>query len=224
MPDMPAWTYSQLDAFETCPRQFYHLRVARDVHDPPSDAQKWGIAVHAAFEDAVAHGTPMPEGMRQWQPLASKLYTLGGTKLTEQRMALDRNFQPADWRSSWTRGIVDLVVLRRHQAAVLDYKTGKKKPTEQLDIYAAYVFKYHPQVSSVKTGLLWLKDRRIEWKTLHRDDAPGVWQAVLPRVRKLESAYQRDSWPARTSGLCKAWCPVLSCEFNGKRQSVNHQG
>lgn len=219
--DMPPWTYSKLDAFETCPRQFYHLRVAYDVPNPPGEAQLWGIKVHAAFEAAVRDGTPLPNGMHQWQTLAGKLHALEGEKMVEQRMALDINFQPSQWKTAWTRGTADLVILRRHQAAVLDYKTGRKKPTEQLDIYAGYVFQYHPQVSSVKTGLVWLKERRIEWKTLQRDDAPGIWQQVLPRVKKLASAYERNSWPARTSGLCKAWCPVLSCEFNGKKLTTN---
>lgn len=219
--DMPPWTYSQLDAFETCPRQFYELKVARNIVEPPSEAQLWGIKVHSAFEAAIKDGTPLPEGMHQWQPLATKLYQLGGTKLTEHRMCLDKSFQPTQWKGSWTRGVADLVVLRGQQAAVLDYKTGKKKPTEQLDIYAGYVFQYHPQVTSVKTGLVWLKERRIEWKLVQRSDAPGIWQQVLPRVKKLASAYERDSWPARTSGLCKAWCPVLSCEFNGKKLTTN---
>jgi len=27
----------------------------------------------------------------------------------------------------------------------MDYKTGKRKPSEQLDLYAAYVFHYYPE-------------------------------------------------------------------------------
>ena len=52
-----------------------------------------------------------------------------------------------------------------------------------------------------------------------RADGSGIWQGFVPRVAKLESAYERDKWPAKTSGLCKAWCPVLSCEFNGRKNT-----
>lgn len=30
-----AWTYSHLEAFETCPRKFYHTKVLHDVDEPP---------------------------------------------------------------------------------------------------------------------------------------------------------------------------------------------
>lgn len=213
----PAWTYSRLDAFETCPKQFYHLKVARDVPDPPTVHTEWGQRVHTAFENAIKDGTALPEGMTQWQKLADKIAALPGDKLTEHRLAIDKNFSPVDWKSAWSRGVADLIIIRGSQAAVLDYKTGKRKPSEQLDLYANYIYHHFPSVTSVRTGYVWLKDRRIDWKATQIDSVSTTWQTLLPRVRKLESAYERDSWPARPSGLCKGWCPVTTCEFNNKR-------
>lgn len=214
---MPPWTYSQLDSFETCPRKFYHLKVVRDIVEPPSPHAEWGARVHTAFEEWIKNGSPLPEGMTQWQSLAEKLAKLPGEKLCEQKMALDRNFQPTDWKTSWTRGIADLLVVHKDRAVVADYKTGKRKPTEQLDLYAAYTFAHYPQVKVVTTAFVWLKDRKIDKKEVTRDEAPIVWSGFLPRVRKLESAYERDSWPERPSGLCRAWCPVTACKFNGQK-------
>ena len=214
---MPPWTYSQLDSFETCPRKFYHLKVARDIVEPPSPHAEWGTRVHTAFEEWIKNGSPLPEGMTQWQSLAEKLAKLPGEKLCEQKMALDKNFQPTDWKTSWTRGIADLLVVHKDRAVVADYKTGKRKPTEQLDLYAAYIFAHYPQVKVVTTAFVWLKDRKIDKKEVTRDEVPVVWSGFLPRVRKLESAYERDSWPERPSGLCRAYCPVYACKFNGKR-------
>lgn len=213
----PAWTYSQLDSFESCPKKFFHIKVARDVVEPPSVHTEWGTKVHTAFEDAVNQGSPLPEGMHQWQGLANKICALPGEKLTEQKFAIDRNFQPASWKAAWSRGIADLVVIHGHKAAVLDYKTGKRKPSEQLDLYANYVYHHYPQVTSVRVGYVWLKDRRIDWKSTTADSVSATWQTLLPRVRKLESAYERESWPARPSGLCRGWCPVKSCEFHKER-------
>jgi CRISPR/Cas system-associated exonuclease Cas4 (RecB family) len=219
MVNMPSWTYSQLDAYESCPRKFYHTKVKRDVIEPPTIHTEWGTRVHTAMENYVLNGDPLPEGMAQWEPLVKKIAALPGQKLTEYKYALDRNFQPAEWKQSWSRGIADLVVIHKDKAAVMDYKTGKRKPTEQLDLYAAYAFAHHPEVSVVTTGFVWLKERKIDWKPIKRDEVPVVWQGLLPRIAKLESAYERDRWPARTSGLCNGWCPVTSCEFNKKRSS-----
>lgn len=213
-----AWTYSQLESFETCPKRHYHLRVARDVVEPPSPHQEWGTKVHTAFENAINKGDPLPEGMQQWQALATKLQALSGEKLTEHRFAIDRNFQPVDWKSSWSRGIADLVVVRGTQAAVLDYKTGKRKPSEQLALYANYAFHHFPQVKSVRTGYVWLSAKKIEWNLFDVDSVSRTWQSFLPRVNRLEAAHEGGLWPVRPSGLCRGWCPVLHCAFNTKRQ------
>jgi CRISPR/Cas system-associated exonuclease Cas4 (RecB family) len=210
---IPAWTYSQIEKFETCPRQFYEVKVARNVKEPPTVHTDWGKLVHTAFEEALLNGTPLPEGMTQWQPLANKLIKLPGQKLAEYKFALDRNFQPCDWGDAWTRGIGDLVVLHKDKALVIDYKTGKRKPTEQLDLYANYVFQHFPEVKEVTTGFVWLKIKKIDWEPIPRESAPLIWQGFLPRIARLESAYERDKWPPSPSGLCKGWCPVKSCEF-----------
>lgn len=215
----PAWTYSHLDSFETCPRKFYHTKVKKDIVEPPTVHTEWGTRVHTAFENAVKDGTPLPEGMTQWQGIADKVTALPGEKLCEQKYALDKNFQPTEWKGSWTRGIGDLVVLHKKtgRAIVADYKTGKRKPTEQLDLYALYVFAHEPAIQTVTTNFVWLKDKRVDRCTRQREEVPIIWQSFLPRVAKLESSYERDRWPAKSSGLCNGWCPVTSCEFNRKK-------
>lgn len=210
---IPAWTYSQLDKFETCPRQFYHVRVKRDIVEPPTEHTIWGEKVHTAMEHRVLHGTPLPEGMTQWEGLAKKVAGMPGQKLCEEKMAVDASFTPTEWKNAWSRGIADVVILHKDSAVVLDYKTGKRKLTEQLMLYAGYAFSTYPEVQTVTTGFVWLKDRKIDKEKFSRGDVPRIWNTFLPRVRKLESAYERDAWPCRPSGLCKGWCPVKTCEF-----------
>lgn len=210
---IPAWTYSQLDKFETCPRQFYHVRVKRDIVEPPTEHTIWGEKVHTAFENRIKDDTPLPEGMQQWEPFATKLANMPGEKKCEEQMAVDKNFQPAPWKSAWTRGIADLLVLHGKSAVVMDYKTGKRKLTEQLMLYAGYTFAHYPEVATVTTGFVWLKDKKVDKETFGREDVPKIWNTFLPRVRKLELAYERDAWPCRPSGLCRGWCPVKQCEF-----------
>ena len=210
---IPAWTYSRLEKFETCPRQFYHVRVKRDIVEPPTEATLWGGRVHEAMEYRIKDGTVLPEGMTQWEGLANKISNMAGEKFCEAEMALDSNFQPAPWSNAWTRGIADLLIVNGDKAVNLDYKTGKRKLTHQLMLYAGYTFAIYPQVNTVVTGFVWLRDKKIDKETFTRDQVPIIWQTFIPKVRKLESAYERDAWPARPSGLCKGWCPVKTCEF-----------
>jgi hypothetical protein len=216
--NLPAWTFSQLEKFETCPKQFYHVRVAKDVIEPQTEATLWGSKVHTAMEDRIRDGTPLPEGMEQWEGFAKQICAMPGEKLAEEKMALDKSFQPAEWDNAWTRGIADMLIVHGNKAATLDYKTGKRKLTHQLMLYAAYTFAYYSEVETVTTGFVWLRDKKIDRETFTRADIPTIWGTFLPKVRKLEAAYEKDKWMARPSGLCNGWCPVKSCEFYKERR------
>lgn len=214
---IPAWTFSQLDSFETCPRKYYLIRVAKAVKDPPNEYNKWGDEVHKALEYRIKDGTPLPEGMTQWEPLMAKIDRMPGVKVTEREFSLDRNFQPTDWKDAWTRGKADLDITHGTKGAVYDYKTGKRKLTDQLKLYAAYKMCYSPELEQVTTGFVWLKDKKVDIEVVTREELPAIWQKFMPTVRKLESAYERDAWPPRPNGLCKNYCPCTGCEFHGKR-------
>lgn len=213
-----AWTYSSLDKFETCPRQYYHVRVLKDVKEPPTEATIWGEKVHTAMEYRLKDGTALPEGMTQWEGLAKKLEAIPGEKHCEVEMAVDSSFQPAPWGTAWSRGIADLLIINGNTALNLDYKTGKRKLTHQLMLYAGYTFALYPQIKYVETGFVWMKDRKIDKEKFTREDVPKIWGAFLPKVRRLESAYERNAWPCRPSGLCNGWCPVKQCEFYKDRK------
>lgn len=212
MPQMKAWTYSQLDGFETCARQYHARYVAKTVPYEQSEAAAWGDRVHKAFENFILQGEPLPQGMTQWTKLMTTLKSIPGEKLVEQKMGITRAWEAADYWQSWSRGKVDLTIINGSDAALLDYKTGKRKPSEQLQLYAAYTFANYPKVDTVQTGFAWLKDKKIDREQYHRDELPGILKEFAPRVHRLEVAFERDAWPARPSGLCKGWCPVKTCE------------
>lgn len=207
------WSYSHLDAFETCPKKFYHIRVAKDIIEPAGEAAEWGTRVHEALENYIKEGTELPNGMEQWEGIVQKIKKLRGVKHTEIAFAIDKSFQPTDWKSAWSRGLADVFVIDGTEAIVLDYKTGKRKITDQLKLYAAYVFAHYPDVEVVKTGFVWLKTKKIDRDVYTRDQLADLWKDLLPRVRRLEIAYEKNKWEARPSGLCRGWCPVKTCTF-----------
>jgi hypothetical protein len=208
-----AWTYSRLEAYETCPKKFYHRYVKKDYPDPPNEHNIWGNRVHEALENRVKNDTPLPEGMTQWEKFMQKALALPGEKLVEEKLALDTSFRPTDWKGAWTRGKADLLIVNGKEAAALDFKTGKVKVTEQLTLYAAYTFAHYPEVNIVHTGFVWLKEKRVTTDVVERKALPFIWQSFVGRVAKLETSYETDNWPERPSGLCRGWCPVNTCKY-----------
>lgn len=209
------WTYSHLDGFESCPKRFYHTRVAYDVKEPESEHIKWGNSVHKAFEEHVALGKPFPDEMSAFTKIGSQLRAMPGVKHCETKMAIDKAFKPVDWfsKSAWCRGIADLLVETPKKVLLIDYKTGKRKPSEQMALYALFAFAHYPTIKEVESGFIWLKEKKIDKETFKRDDVPELWKPFLTRASKLETAYKEDLWPARPSGLCRGWCPCTSCQF-----------
>lgn len=213
---IPAWSASSVDAYTTCPKKYYHLRVARDVKDfPPSDAVLAGRQIHKMFENAVNLNEPLPESHTHWQKLVDQIKALPGEHMAEFPFMLDEFHEPCDKRSAWTRGVADLVVKHGKEAIIIDYKTGKRKPSEQLALYTAYAFAYWPEIQKVHTVFVWLKDKTMDRKTYTRDNLAGIWQSFLPAVARMRNSYETGDWPARPSGLCRRWCPCTCCKYCG---------
>lgn len=215
---MKAWTYSHIEKFETCPKQFYHTTVVRDFVSPPTEQSLWGQRVHTAFENRVKDGTALPEGMEHWEPIAKKIEEIPGVKFPEVKMAVSKAFQKAEWDSAWSRGIADLVVINEDRAMVLDYKTGKRKPSDQLALYAAYTFAHYPEINKVDTRFVWLKNKKIDKEQFSRDDVSDIWRKFVPKVARIESSHEREVWPPKPSGLCNGWCPVKTCPYYKERR------
>ena len=215
------WSYSSLTAFETCPRRYYLTRVAKKVKEPPTEATIWGNKVHNALEDRVKLKKPLPEGMDQWERLASKFDRPKGRVFTETRYTFTRNLKPCDWgdKQAWMRGIIDLGVDGGEKAVLFDWKTGKvRAESDQLKLFAAFHLLDKPYAQTVRTGFIWLNHNKMTRKTFTREDLPGILEEFMTRSQRLESAVEKDRWIPRPSGLCRAWCPVGMelCEFCGK--------
>ena len=211
------WTTSSLDAFDTCPRRYYLVRVAKKVKEPPSEASEWGDRVHTILEKALLLGDPLPEYLAGMQGTIDFLRARPGELKAEFKLAVDASFQPADWNAAWCRCIIDVGVIGDAKAVLIDWKTGKRKPSDQLALYAAHVFAHHPGIAQVDTAFAWLKEGKVDKALFTRQQIPEIWGKFLPRVRRLEIAYEKDAWPARPSGLCRKWCPVGKslCEYCG---------
>ena len=208
----PAWSYSSLTAYETCPYRYFLTRVTKEVKEPPTDATRHGVAVHLALELRLRDKTPLPAAYAAYEKYCVSIEKSGGTVCAEEQYALAGTLQRVDWfaKNVWVRSILDVSIFNGKNAAVLDWKTGKVKPeSAQLKLSAAMIFHTHPEVQKVSSGFIWLKEDKITKETFTREnDLHLIWKEFLPRVKRLTLAVAESKWEKKPSGLCRNWCPV----------------
>ena len=215
-----AWSYSSLDAFETCPRRYKLTRVTKEVVEPQTEVLLHGNRVHKALEERIG-GKPLPTQFAEYEPAAAMVVGAEGVKKAEVKFALTAQLTPTTFfaKDVWLRGVFDVVIDRPKETLVLDWKTGKPKPdSDQLKLFAAATFSLRPAVEKVQTGFVWLAHNRVDRETYTREQMPDLWGEFRPRVARLTIAHSTDQFPPRPSGLCQKWCPVpkSKCEFSGK--------
>lgn len=206
---MKPWSYSSLTAFETCPLRYKLTRVTKQVVEPPTEATIWGTTVHTALENRI-NGIPLEDKFTQYEQFVAPLERVGAP-VAEMQIALTKGFDRTAWDAAdaWCRGIIDVHVVSGDTAIALDWKTGKpKEDSSQLKLFAAMMFHIYPELTKVKTGFVWLAHDKMTVDVFTREQLSSIWQDFLPRVKRLEVAYEEEKWPARPSGLCRKWCPV----------------
>jgi PD-(D/E)XK nuclease superfamily len=214
-----AWSYSRLNSFETCPKKFWHEAIAKDVEEPPdTDEQSYGNKVHKALELRIKDGKPLPSNLRHLTPIADKFANATGEKLTEQQLAIDASFRPVKWfdKNTWCRAIVDLAIVNKSHAVTVDYKTGNMSDDFTQQRLATSVLMLHRRdIETADSMYLWLKFRKITKEFMTRAAMRDTWNNLLPRVRRYQKAFDTSEFPARQNGLCKKYCPVKQCIYNG---------
>lgn len=220
----PAWSYSALKTFQSCPKKYYHLKVLKDIKESPSEIMIYGIDAHKAAELYIRDGKALQGKYSFMQEQLDRLNAIEGVKYCEYKFGLTKDMQPCDFfaKDVWLRGAIDLLIVdeERGTARMVDYKFGKSKNADvsQLQLMSLAVFKLFPKVTKVKAGLLFCAETMFIPVEYTQDDSPTMWMDWLPEVTRLEAAYSNNVWNPSPSGLCKSWCPVLSCAHNGKRK------
>lgn len=217
------WSYSSATTFEKCPKQYYHLYVAKDVKsDSNSEVLLYGNAVHKAAELYVREGVELPAKFSEFKPTLDRLIAIPGEKHCELKVGLTKNLEPTGFFADdvWWRGAIDLLIIDKEKqlATVVDYKTGKNSQyadTRQLGLLSLAVFKHFPEVQKVKAGLVFLvcKDLvRAQFGVDMVDELFEEWESIIHR---MDRAYSSGTFNAVPNFSCR-FCPVSSCAHNGK--------
>ena len=212
-----AWSYSALTNFETCPYQYYRLKVKKDIKEAPSPQMLEGNRVHEALEHRVAKGRPLPDDLKQWEPMCRKFVDSPLDVRCETEIALTPDLKKTTYfgKDVWLRAKFDVEVqVTNEWLRIIDYKTGKRKmDSTQLMLFAAVGFAVYPDVQRIDTAFYWLPDKAVDKETFTRErDEAFIWGEFEPRVIAMETARENETFPCNPSGLCRGWCPVRDCE------------
>jgi len=196
------------------------VRVLKHYPFQETEATMWGKRVHKAAELRVRDNTPFDFDF-PGQDVVEALAVLPGDKYCELEMAVNDKLEMVafDDPSAVLRGIADLIIVNGETARVCDYKTGSDKypDVEQLELMALMMFIKFPQVTRSHGALLFLATDKVVQKITKREDAQALWVNWMAKVGRVESAHELGVWNPKTSGLCRKWCPVTTCEHNGLR-------
>lgn len=218
---MTTWSYSSIKTFEQCPKKYYHLKVARDVKDEGSEATAYGSLVHKAAEEYIRDNVDVPTKFNFIVPVLNILRGIPGDKHCELELGVaydGADYTPTGFLSDnvWWRGIADLLIVNKNNGYLVDYKTGKNAKyadTKQLDVLAAAVFTHFPEVTTIKSALIYLASNDFVQKEHTSDMTKSYFATFTPSLDRLQIAEETNVWNAVSGPLCK-YCPVTTCAHN----------
>ena len=214
------WSYSNLNLYQQCPKKYYHLRIAKDIKEAPSDAIAFGNKIHKIAQEYVENDKPIPaEYVEAMQPSLDKLKSMDGMKLCENKLGLTIDLKPCGFfdKNVWWRGIADIIILQDDKAFTVDYKTGKKSQyadLKQLEILSLALFKHYPHIKKVKAGLMFFFAEDFVKADYSADQQDELWGPWVSDVGLLEDSVNSGVWNAKPNFTCRGWCPVTSCTHN----------
>jgi len=221
------WSYSKLKNYEACALKHQKVDLDETYAEPPSEQLEYGNYFHDMMKKAVRSGTPLPEALKSFQPIVNKLTRVSNPDQfieTELKLAITRDMKPTGFfaKDVWFRGVLDY--LKRvptgngYQIALaVDYKTGKLLDDPvQLGLFSQMVMSHYPRTILVRTEYFWTNDMQFTREDFTTKDMLPLWTELLPRVAAMERSYNSGVYEPHQSGLCKRYCPVVSCEHNGR--------
>lgn len=214
------WSFSGLKTFQQCPKKYYHIKVAQDIKDVPHVAALYGSDVHKAAENHIKNDTPVPKKYDYMVPILESLKKIDGEKFCELELGLTESLEPCAFKAPdvWWHGIVDLLIVNRDSgvAHMVDYKTSKSSryaDTKQLDLMAVGVFAHFPEITRIKSALLFVVSNEMVHKEHHADRRKEYIDNVAGDLDRMSKALSTNVWNPVAGPLCR-FCPVLSCAHN----------
>jgi hypothetical protein len=218
-----------LNTFETCPRQFFHKYITKDMgpEGEPHPNLELGRRMHLIFEECINTRTLVGALPSEHAYIMSVLISLDGK--AEVKLAVDAHMNPVDYNdpNAIFRGILDYIAIDHDTGVgvIIDYKFGARTPSDaQIMSQTALARAAFPDVSTWAPSYYMAQKRKV-----HRaGDVSGISSAdvtlmsmleLKPAIMALRHKIERDAddvsrWSTEQSGLCRGYCLALECPFN----------
>jgi len=211
---------SGLESFELCPKKFQGQYITKEYPYKEDAKAMWGKDVHKALEKNTLYGQPLEERFKDLQWIVDKNNALPGTKYAERRMGITRDLQPCGFfdEGVYFRGQGDFFADNGRKVLVEDYKTGKKKSGGlDLERMALLTFAHFPDCEEVLTAFIWLQVKgSFTPATYKRSQMQEIMDKIVESGTTVEWALENNRFPAKENFLCRNYCPIESCVYNGR--------
>ncbi len=211
-----ALSWSRIQTFRQCPYKFKELYLTKTY--PPEDnnpAFVKGTEVHKQVDGYIKSKQPAKLGIiaKNAQNLIDTLHNMPGTFVGEMQVALDDNWQQADWfdKNLLFRAIFDALYVEDNRAILIDWKTGKvQKYNEergQLHLSAAILFELHAELEQVKCSYNFLEHNQIADVIFNRKDHAANkagWELEALQINAEEE------FAPKKNKYCN-WCLSVTC-------------
>lgn len=214
-------SFSSLELFERCPKQYHHVRILKDVKDEDNEYSLAGTRDHKAFEDRLTTGLSLPPHLAQHEDKCQVILNSGATVKAEEELAIDRNLKPCGW---WDKDVLlrvkaDVCIYKGKTSALFDWKTGKRRPKPfQLELGALAQMTYYPEIEHTHAAFIWLKENSSDKYNFSRtEDQPRILEKFQSKVERVERAADEGVWQAKPSFMCN-YCPAKKiCSYSQAR-------
>jgi RecB family exonuclease len=214
-------SYSSINTFETCPRQFEAKYITKTLKFIKNVASEFGDRVHKSLENRLTKQAPLSEEAKPLEPLIVAVSQFDGTHYTERGLAITRDLQPTTMYSAetWLNGKADFMTYNEATGylRVLDWKTGNPKTDMlQLKIMALLAMCQFPSVTKIRAAFVYTKTGEIDKAVIPVQEIPEVVAEVRQKTIRIEHAQATNNFPPQPSGLCRSYCGVTTCQFYQK--------
>jgi hypothetical protein len=169
---IPAWSWSRLEVYESCPYRAY-LQYVEKIPTPPLVPPEGkeehpltrGVRVHQAAEDFVTRDILLIDELKlfekQFEQQRVQYQEKPQACIVEAEWAINQEWQPTGWRSkdTWGRMKLDWGYVDGPEMTIVDYKTGKKyatKHVQQGQLYALAARAFFPDVERFNVAFWYL--------------------------------------------------------------------
>lgn len=214
-----SWSFSSLGLM-SCPRKYELLRAKKIIQAPSSVAGDEGSRIHKLFEDYFKEDK-WDDELLKWKRLIETYKAKGGE--AEKEYAFKWIDEPVpnlvkcemDDPLAWFRGIIDWVKLDIDNgvAEVVDWKTGRVKPSKQMQLYAWVLFLAHPEIERVKCTFHWINynDQLPQW--FERKDKDKLFEPFKETLDRIDVCYKTDTWIEVPGEIQKSTKRGTNCRF-----------